>query len=196
MGVMRDKKIYVISIIIFIYILFLSVGYAFFSESLTITGVASTVDYYEGTKLPTTPIILDTTNNHYTTESEHKNYLDWNSESWQGDTLEVHYQKKFGIIIGSKTVTYTASFTNPTVLDYTDGNISVELTNNGSGGVKEVSGNISSNTVKPGEAVTVEVIIKHNFLTRYGSDSVTATITYNLQEKQRYFYFIVYFDGA
>ncbi len=196
MDVLKDKKIYIISIIIFIYILFLSVGYAFFSESLTINGVASTVEYYEGTKLPTTPILLDTTNNHYTTESVHKNYLDWSSETWQDDTLEVHYQKKFGIVIGSKTVTYTASFTNPTVLDYTDGNISVEITKNDSGGVKEASGSISSSTIKQGEAATIEVTIKHNFLTRYGSDSVTATITYNLQQKQRTFYFIVYFDGV
>lgn len=196
MDVLKDKKIYIISIIIFIYILFLSVGYAFFSESLTINGVASTVEYYEGTKLPTTPIILDTENNHYTTESAHKNYLDWNSETWQDDTLEVHYQKKFGIVIGNKTVTYTASFINPTVLDYTDGNISVEITKNDSGGVKEASGSISSSTIKQGEAATIEVTIKHNFLTRYGSDSVTATITYNLQQKQRTFYFIVYFDGA
>lgn len=196
MVVLKDKKIYIISIIIFIYILFLSVGYAFFSESLTVSGVASTVEYYEGTKLPTTPILLDTTNNHYTTESVHKNYLDWSSETWQDDTLEVHYQKKFGIVIGSKTVTYTASFTNPTVLDYTDGNISVEISKNDSGGVKEVSGSISSNTIKPGEAATIEVTIRHNFATRINSDSVTATITYNLQQKQRYFYFIIYFDGT
>ena len=105
------------------------------------------------------------------------------------------YKKKFGIIIGTKTITYTASFINPTMLDYTNGNISVVISKNNSGGVKEASGKISSSTIKPGEAATIEVTIKHNFITKYNSDSVTATITYDLQGKTRYFYFIIYFDA-
>ena len=191
----NKNYLYVVTIVIAIFIFTISIGYAFFRESLTVNGVASTVDYYSGTMLPTEPIVLDTEYNHYTTESIHKDFLDWNSETWVGDTLEVHYKKKFGIIIGTKTITYTASFINPTMLDYTNGNISVVISKNNSGGVKEASGKISSSTIKPGEAATIEVTIKHNFITKYNSDSVTATITYDLQGKTRYFYFIIYFDA-
>ena len=66
----KSKKTYVITMILFVYILFLSVGYAFFSESLTINGVASTVDYYEGTKLPVTSVVRNTSNNYYFTSGK------------------------------------------------------------------------------------------------------------------------------
>ena len=59
------NKLFVVTIIILIYILTISVGYAFFKDSLVISGVASTVDYYEGTKLPTQAVIRDTYYNRY-----------------------------------------------------------------------------------------------------------------------------------
>lgn len=57
--VSSNKKILkIVSVVVAIFICLVSVGYAFFNDSLTINGVASTVDYYSGTMLPTNPIML------------------------------------------------------------------------------------------------------------------------------------------
>lgn len=191
----KQLKSFILIIILFIYILSLSIGYAFFQESLTINGVASTVDYFSGTVLPTSPIILDTTKNHYSTESQHKDFLDWTSETWGTDTFEVHYKKKWGIVIGTKTIDYKISFSNPTNYEYTNGTTQSTISLNNSGGVKTATSSLSSTTIEPGGTVVVTATIKHNFLTRLDSDAVTTVITYNIQGVPRTFTFIVYFDG-
>ena len=90
----RKNKLYIINIFIFAYMLCLSVGYAFFRESLNINGVAKTVDFYSGENLPVTPIIRDTEYNRYYTYDVHKDYVDFESETWEGDTYTLVYQKK------------------------------------------------------------------------------------------------------
>ena len=106
---MRKKKknyLYIFSIVIAVFIVILSVGYAFFTESLTIDGVASTVDYYAGEKLPTSPIVLDTSNNRYFTESETYYKVDFDSESWTEDTYSLTFKKKLGMLDIDKDIYY------------------------------------------------------------------------------------------
>ena len=68
---MKNKKLKVsqkknfLVIPIFVFIIFLSTAYALFNDSLTINGVASTVEYYEGEKLPVSAVIRDSSNNRY-----------------------------------------------------------------------------------------------------------------------------------
>ena len=190
----KKKKMYIINIIVFIYIFCLSVGYAFFSDSLTINGVASTVDYYSGEALPTAPIIRDTEYNRYYSYDVHKNYVDFESESWEGDTYTLVYKKKAGIVIGEKTVNYVVSFTNPTAVTYTDGTIETEIIENNNGRIKEVSASLSKTEVAPGETVDVTFTVTFNFLTEIGQHKAMATATYMLQNKPRKFYFIIHYD--
>ncbi len=189
--VKNKKRLFTISCIIFIYVLAMSIGYAFFSESLTINGVASTVDYYEGEKLPVTAVIRDTENNRYYTSDTEKNHLVFNFESWENDTYTLKIKKEVGIVIGEKTITYVISFINPTTTTFTNGTISTEITKNTNGHIKNLSGTLSKEEVSPGEQVDVSFTIKSNFLTNYGEDSAKATITYTYQNKPRYLYFIV-----
>lgn len=190
----NKKNLYKISVAVFIYIFCLSIGYAFFSDSLTINGVASTVDYYSGTALPTTPIIRDTELNRYYTYDNHKDWVDFESESWEGDTYTLVYKKKAGIVIGEKTVNYTVSFTNPTAVTYTDGTIETEIIENNNGRIKEVSASLSKTEVAPGETVDVTFTVTFNFLTEIGQHKVKATATYMLQNKPRIFNFIIHYD--
>ena len=185
------KRLFAIGCIVFTYILFMGIGYAFFSESLTINGVASTVDYYQGDKLPVEAIIRDTENNRYYTADAEKNHVVFDSESWQDDTYNLIMKKEVGVVIGEKTITYVVTFKNPTTTTFTNGTINAEITKNTNNHIKEVSGSLSKKEISPGEQVDVLFTIRSNFLTNYGEDSVKATITYTYQNKPRYFYFIV-----
>lgn len=91
---MKNKKIIsIVSIVLAVLIIFMSVGYAFFTESLTINGVASTIEYYDGEKLPTEPIKLDTNNNRYHIASGTYFRVDFDSETWNDDTYTLVYKK-------------------------------------------------------------------------------------------------------
>lgn len=183
--------LYIITIVIAILIFVTSIGYAFFRESLTINGVASTVEYYEGTKLPTTPVILDNTYNRYQVSDIHKDWLDFGSESWVGDTYTSIWNKRTGIIVGEKTITYKIAFINNTELTMTDGQITSETISNQFSYLKKVSANLSKTTVKPGEQVEINYVITSNFPWAVGNHEVKATISYMLQNKRRYMYYII-----
>ena len=66
MKIIINNPLYLITIIIGVLVI-TSIGYAFFYETLTVNGTASTIEYYGGTKLPTEPVVLDTKNNRYHT---------------------------------------------------------------------------------------------------------------------------------
>ena len=79
----------------------LSVGYALFSDSLTIKGVASTVDYYSATMLPVSanPVLAEE-EGEITTYHDVENLPNWltfESETWEEGTYEINYVKnRFG----------------------------------------------------------------------------------------------------
>lgn len=190
------KRLFAISCIIFIYILFLTVGYAFFSESLTINGVASTVDYYTGENLPLTATIRDTSNNRYYTADETKDFVEFSSETWTEDTYQLNFEKKFGLVAGERTITYTVTFTNPTTTNFTNGSITTEFVENHNSRLKSSSGGLSKLELAPGESVDVTFTITFNFLTEIGEHIAKATVNYTYQNKPRHFYFIVrYFNN-
>ena len=190
---MRKKKnyLYIFSIVIAVFIVILSVGYAFFSESLTINGVASTVDYYAGEKLPTSPIVLDTSNNRYFTESETYYKVDFDSESWTEDTYSLTFKKKLGMLDIDKDIYYTVSFTNPTVLPYTEGTVTTEITQNDGGTLTLAETTIDKITLQPGEAVTITMRFKTHITWRHHTEQAKATVSYMLQGQRKYFYFIL-----
>ena len=185
------RKLYVVSFIIFIYIFILSVGYAFFNQSLTIAGIASTVEYYEGEKLPVSAVIRDNVSNRYYTASDEKKFVEFSSETWEDDTYTLNFNKKFGITAGSKTITYIITFTNPTTLVFNNGNIKTEIVDNNNSRIKEVTGSLSKSEIKQGESVDVSFTIKFDFLTELGKHCAKATISYTYQNKPRYLYFII-----
>ena len=74
------RQFRIFTFIIAILIVTMSVGYAFFNESLTINGVASTLEYYEGDKLPVTAVIRNTSSNRYYTQDTTKNGLSFSQE--------------------------------------------------------------------------------------------------------------------
>ena len=185
------KKLYVVSFIVFIYIFTLSIGYAFFKQALTIGGVASTVDYYEGEKLPVSAVIRDNVSNRYYTASDEKKFVEFSSEKWEDDTYTLNFEKKFGIVAGSKTITYIITFTNPTTLVFKDGNIKSEIIKNSNSRLKQVTAELSKNEINPGESVDVLFTIKFDFLTELGEHSAKSTISYTYQNKPRYLYFII-----
>jgi len=189
------NKLYVITIAIAFLVLSLSVGYAFFSDTLTINGVASTVDYYNGNMLPTDPIMLEPDKNRYHTYDTSRSKLSWRKDYWMGDTFIAIWNKGAGIIASRKTITYTISFTNPTELPYTNGQITTEILNNDLGYIKSASGSLSKTTINPGESVEVKLTITSNFLSRLEDQDIKATISYELQGEKRYFYFIVKYRG-
>lgn len=190
----KKKKMYIINVIVFVYIFCLSIGYAFFSDSLTINGVASTVDYYSGENLPAAPIVRDPENNRYFTVDETKSNLDFMEERWEEDTYILKYNKKFGIVAGKKTMNYTISFTNPTALPYTDGTITTEIIENDNNYIKEISASISKTEVAPGETVDITFTVTSNFLADLGDQEVKATVTFMLQNEPKTINFIIFYD--
>lgn len=191
----NNKKLKIISAIVAIFICLISVGYAFFNDSLTINGVASTVDYYSGTMLPTNPIMLKPNDNLYSTYDTPRSKLSLREEHWVGDTFIAIWNKGAGITISRKTITYTVSFSNPTELAYTNGKVTTKIENNDLGYIKSASASVSKTSLNPGEAVEVKLTITSNFLSRLEDQDITATISYELQGETRYFYFIIKYRG-
>lgn len=194
--VSSNKKILkIVSVVVAVFICLVSVGYAFFNDSLTINGVASTADYYSGTMLPTNPIMLKPNDNLYSTYDTPRSKLSLREEHWVGDTFIAIWNKGAGIMISRKTITYTVSFSNPTELSYTNGKVTTKIENNGLGYIKSASASVSKTSLNPGEAVEVKLTITSNFLSRLEDQDITATISYELQGETRYFYFIIKYRG-
>lgn len=188
----HGKVFLIINIVLFVYLACLAIGYAFFSESLTINGVASTVDYYAGTALPTTPVILDSQNNRYHLASNVQSKISFTSENWADDTITLTYTKYFGMSIGSDvTSTFKVSFSNPTTLPYTDGEVKAEITENTGGMLKDVSATISSTTLQPNEICEVTLNFHTKITWRPNTETAKVTVSYTLQGKPRYFYLIL-----
>lgn len=194
--VSRNKKILkIVSVVVAVFICLVSVGYAFFNDSLTINGVASTTDYYSGTMLPTNPIMLKPNDNLYSTYDTPRSKLSLREEHWVGDTFIAIWNKEAGILYSKKTITYTVSFSNPTELPYTNGQVSTKIENNLFGYIKSASASVSKTTLEPGEAVEVKLSITSIFPSRLQDQDVTATVSYELQGETRYFYFIIKYRG-
>ena len=191
----KISKVFIfINAIIICYILTLTTSYALYKDSLEVSGIASTVDYYDGTKLPTEPVVLDITNNRYHTASDKKNFLEFTSETWTGDNYILTYNKKAGIVEEEKNITYRIAFVNPTLLEYTNGTIKAEIVDNYNGRIKEVSASLSDLNVKPGQTSYVDFNVRFNFLTNLSTHKVKATVSYDLQGVTRYLYFTIIYN--
>lgn len=184
------RTISIINSIVILYIFTLSIGYALYAEALTINGVASTVDYYSGTKLPVEAVIRDTENNYYFTSDFSSGYLfSFEGETWQDDTYTLNIDKSMLASLEGQEITYTISFKNPTVLNYTNGTIITEVIGDNSD-ISSTSGSLSSNEVAVGGTVDVSFKIKVDTFNEEDSKA-KATISYTYQNKPRQLYFVV-----
>lgn len=194
---MKNKKLKVsqkmnfLVIPILVFIIFLSTAYALFNDSLTINGVASTVEYYEGGKLPVSAVVRDSTNNRYYSQDTTKNGLSFFSESWQDDTYSLNMKKGFLISGGDYTINYTITFSNNTETTFSSGEVATEIISNTGSMLKDASTTISKREVKPGESVDVTMTFHVNMTWRHYIEEAKATISYDVQGKRRYMYFIV-----
>lgn len=194
---MKNKKLKVsqkmnfLVIPILVFIIFLSTAYALFNDSLTINGVASTVEYYEGGKLPVSAVVRDSTNNRYYSQDTTKNGLSFFSESWQDDTYSLNMKKGFLISGGDYTINYTITFSNNTETTFSSGEVATEIISNTGSMLKDASTTISKREVKPGESVDVTMTFHVNITWRHYIEEAKATISYDVQGKRRYMYFIV-----
>ena len=189
---MKIKKI--LFFLTLLYIGCLSIGYAFFRESLLIEGIATTAPYYEGDALPNTPIIMDSANNRYHLEEGHKNNVDFSSESWDGNTLHIYYDKKFGVVVGQVTSTYVVRFSNPTVLTMFNGTVETSTINNGLGYISASSATISKTELLPEETLEIRFSITHNMLSSFGTQEIQAAISFDFQNTRKYFYVVVHYE--
>lgn len=187
--VSQKKNFLVIPILVFI--IFLSTAYALFNDSLTINGVASTVEYYEGEKLPVSAVVRDSSNNRYYTQDITQKGLSFSSESWKDDTYSLNMKKAFATSGGDYTINYTITFTNNTETTFSSGEVATEITSNTGSMLKDASTTISKREVKPGESVDVTMTFHVDISWRYHTEEAKATISYNVQGKIRYMYFIV-----
>lgn len=184
-------KINFLFIPILVFIIFLSIAYALFNDSLNINGVATTIEYYEGEKLPVSAVIRDSSNNRYYTQDTTKNGLSFASESWQDDTYSLNMKKAFATSGGEYTINYTITFTNNTEATFSSGEVVTEITSNTGSMLKGASTTISKSEVKPGESVDITMTFHVNVSWRYYKEEAKANISYNVQGKKRYMYFIV-----
>ena len=190
---MRKQRLAkIIYAVIISYIMVLSVGYALFSDSLTIKGVASTVDYYSATMLPVSTVaILADEDDEITTYHDTENLPNWlsfDSEKWEEGTYEINYVKNSNISTASSEtteMTISFSFTNPTVLDYTEGKTIVEILENESNIISDATAELSSDIIKSGEGVVVTLKVKIKPVQGNTNEQIKTTISYVFQGKLR-----------
>lgn len=190
----------IIYAVIISYIMVLSVGYALFNEALTINGVASTVEYYDAAMLPVSAIAVineeDEINLYHSVDGL-PNWLEFSSENWEDDTYEINYSKNNSLIdanSGNITTNFSFSFSNPTVLEYTNGKTITEIIDNKSGIVQNATTTISSTSVKPGQSVTVTLSVTTKPIVSLENEKIKATISYVFQGKLRTLYFIINYN--
>lgn len=195
---MRKRKLTkIIYISIICYIMVLSVGYALYNDSLTINGVASTVDFYETTMLPVSAVTTISDNEEeisaYHTVENLPSWLSFESESWNEDTYEINYKKNSNLINSSDIIetSISFSFTNPTVLNYTEGKTIVEIKENKNNIINEATASLSTDTVEPGNPVIVTLNIKLKPVVGNTNEQIKTTISYVFQGKLRTLFFVV-----
>ena len=215
------KRLYIVTIVLLIYVLSLSIGYAFFSETLEIDGVASTIEYYDGTKLPHTPVTLDTNRNLHYTSNYDEGYTyatnSWKfiygysnalvSENWNDDTYIVTFDKGMLGAFQGKTITYNVAFTNPTVLTYTDGTatttdgsvLSASNVVSGTSDFSSVSASIDKTSLDPNEQVTLTLTTTIGTIDFTKDSIVKVDVAYKIYPTDngtRHFYFILKYDST
>ena len=100
-------------------------------------------------------------------------------------------KKAFAISGGDYTINYTITFTNNTETTFSSGEVATEITSNTGSMLKDASTTISKREVKPGESVDVTMTFHVDITWRYYTEEAKATISYDVQGKRRYMYFIV-----
>ena len=218
------RKLYIISIIVAVFVITTSVGYGLFSKSLSIHGVATTLDYYSGTKLPHTPVDLNNRHSSYFSTDFNDEYTYLNSaakqkdgyyytfvdDSWTNDTYVVRFDKKMLGAFQGKTITYNVAFTNPTAIEYTDGTVTTShgnLLSNGevsivsgtSSDVSSATATLSTATLAPSNQVTVSLAITLGIMNFNADTIVRARVGYRLYSGasgMRYFNFIIKYDST
>ena len=201
-----NRKLYIISIILAVFVLTTSIGYGLFSKSLSIHGVATTLDYYSGTKLPHTPIKRDTNRNLYYTSNYDDGYTYMTSasvkyvyglhnalvsENWNNDTYTITFDKGMLGAFQNKEITYTISFSNPTALSYTEGVVTTTPGNVLSGStvstasgtttdIQNASATLSTSTLAPSNNVTVTLSMTLGTIDFNEDSVVKARVGYRL----------------
>ncbi len=188
----KYHKSYYLIIGIFLYVLSLSIGYAYFTESLKINGVASTVDYYSSSMLSTSPIIQDAVNNRYTVSNMEVTGLDFVDEYWIGDTCYLKYIKRPNLNMTSRAiVTYTITFSNPTAVDFTNGIVTTAMVKNTNKQISNKDAKLDKTILAPGEVATVSFRVFFTFTDALQQNSAKAVVSYDVQGSKKYFYFVV-----
>lgn len=141
--------------------------------------------------MPVLAVIRDSSNNRYYSQDTTKNGLSFSSESWQDDTYSLNMKKAFATSGGDYTINYTITFTNNTETTFSSGEVATEIISNTGSMLKDASTTISKREVKPGESVDVTMTFHVDMTWRYYTEEAKATISYDVQRKRRYMYFIV-----
>lgn len=187
---MRKKHIIFILIICLFnaYLLVASIGFAYFNQNLNINGVASTLEFYEGDKLPANLVLKDPAEGKYYVGSGNFNNTEFVSETWNGDEYTLRIKRK-GVRLASQTLSYSITIINDTVFPWTNGKISTR-----SRGiylnVTSVSSSLSTTTVMPGEQVEVTI----NIAAYWPIGGITGNLyfdselTFNMDGETKHFY--------
>lgn len=183
----------VITIIFILYLCTFATSYAIFSETLSVRGVARTLDYVAGDDLKVDVVKLDSTNNRYSTDSYNFITISYDREELNNNVFDLYYSISL-FTTSNKTVTYTIQLTNNTNYTFTNGAIATEITSNYNNGIVATNGTIDKTILNPGETVNVDFVIQTKFPFNSSTMSAGATISYTMLGKTRYYYFNVIYE--
>lgn len=185
-----------LSIMFLVYAIILSTSYAILSDTLSFSGVARTVTYYSGTDLPVTPLIMPGSTEYYTYSYIRSCEQRTDNEThWSGSTAYTTHTK-YLCTYNNRTVTYTISFRNDTVLTMTNGTASASIVQNDSSRVSSVSAGMNKTTIAPGESVELTLTIAANFVNANGTQIVLGTYAFEFQNSIKYVYYQFTYEYA
>lgn len=176
-----------------IYLCSLGIGYAIFSETLNINGVARTIDYVAGDDLKVEVVKLNATNNRYSTDTYDFITINYDREVIENNVFDLYYTIS-GFTTSNKTVTYTIQLTNNTNYTFSNGAIATEITANSKDGLRSTDASIDKTILNPGETVNVSLVIETKMTVLSSTMSARATISYTMLGKTRYYYFNVIYE--
>lgn len=178
----RNKRTFIV-ISIAVFVLFTVTGYAFFTETLSLSGTARNSDYITNNKLET-PLTL--TSGRYTTGTF--GGVTWSSENYDGINNLSTYFVKQNTLTTNRTNNYRITIRNPYSRNLTNGTVTTQLI---SGTFSTRTATISATTLTPNQTAQVRLNLTHRNST-VGNAQVLVTVTFRLNGVYKYFYFRVF----
>lgn len=192
---MKPSKIHNNFILILaVYILTLTTGYALFEGTLNVTGKVSTAPYYSSPNIPLEILPSPTDANlHHRREiipcsTCYTSGLSFYNEELGASAFYIRYKKNWNMLPGLRIDDFYVTIKNTSAVPFTNGRIEAAARQ---GDYNSLSAEISTTTLNPGEECVVKMHIDNNYMATTTEQEAGFYLYYDVQKSTKRYDFII-----